>query len=70
MKKNSLQSYKVHYRLKTELKTTNQIPISPLRMSSLVVVHCIEVSFLKKFLTQRPQKLKMAALVVAEIEVE
>ena len=40
MKKNSLQSYKVQYRLKTELKTTNQIPISPLRMSSIVVVHC------------------------------
>ena len=40
MKKNSLQSYKVQYRLKTELKTMNQIPISPLRMSSLVVVHC------------------------------
>ena len=40
MKNNSLQSYKVQYRLKTELKTTNQIPISPLRMSSLVVVHC------------------------------
>ena len=40
MKKNSLQSYKVQYRLKAELKTTNQIPISPLRMSSLVVVHC------------------------------
>ena len=42
MKKNSLQSYKVQYRLKTELKTMNQIPISPLRMSSLVVVHCIK----------------------------
>ena len=42
MKKNSLQSYKVQYRLKTELKTMNQIPISPLRMSSLVVVHCTE----------------------------
>ena len=40
MKKNSLQSYKVQYRLKTEVKTTNQIPISPLRMSSLIVVHC------------------------------
>ena len=40
MKKNSLQSYKVQYRLKAELKTTNQIPISPLRMSNLVVVHC------------------------------
>ena len=36
-----VQSCKVQYRLKTELKTTNQIPISPLRMSSLVVVHCI-----------------------------
>ena len=44
MKKNSLQSYKVQYRLKTELKTTNQIPISPLRMSSLVVVHCTDES--------------------------
>ena len=40
MKKNSLQSYKVQYRLKSELKTMNQIPLSPLRMSSLVVVHC------------------------------
>ena len=40
MKKNSLQSYKVQCRTKTELKTTNQIPKSPLRMSSLVVVHC------------------------------
>ena len=40
MKKNSLQSYKVQYRLKTELKTMNQILISPPRMSSLVVVHC------------------------------
>ena len=45
MKKNSLQSYKVQYRLKTELKTMNQIPISPLRMSSLVVVHCREYLF-------------------------
>ena len=44
MKKNSLQSYKVQYRLKAELKTTNQIPISPLRMSSLVVVHCIKLA--------------------------
>ena len=42
MKKNSLQSYKVQYRLKAELKTTNQITISPLRMSTLVVVHCKE----------------------------
>ena len=41
MKKNSLQSYKVQYRLKAELKTTNQKPLSPLRMSSLVVVHCM-----------------------------
>ena len=40
MKNNSLQSYKVQYRLKSELKTMNQIPLSPLRMSSLVVVHC------------------------------
>ena len=40
MKKNSLQSYKVQCRTKTELKTTNQIPKSPLRMSSLVVVLC------------------------------
>ena len=40
MKKKSLQSYKVQCRTKTELKTTNQIPKSPLRMSSLVVVHC------------------------------
>ena len=40
MKKNSLQSYKVQYRLKSELKTMNQIPLSPLRMPSLVVVHC------------------------------
>ena len=37
MKKNSPQSYKVQCRTKTELKTTNQIPKSPLRMSSLVV---------------------------------
>ena len=41
MKKNFLQSYKVQYRLKSELKTMNQIPLSPLRMSSLVVVHCM-----------------------------
>ena len=41
MKKNSLQSNKVQYRLKAELKTTNQKPLSPLRMSSLVVVHCM-----------------------------
>ena len=40
MKKKSLQSYKVQYRLKSELKTMNQIPLSPLRMPSLVVVHC------------------------------
>ena len=39
MKKNSLQSSKVQCRTKTELKTTNQIPKSPLRMSSLGVVH-------------------------------
>ena len=45
MKKNSLQSYKVQYRLKSELKTMNQIPLSPLRMSSLVVVHCTESFF-------------------------
>ena len=38
MKKNSLQSYKVQYRTKTELKTMNQVPKLPLRMSSLVVV--------------------------------
>ena len=38
MKKNSLQSYKVQCRTKTDLKTTNQIPKSPLRKSSLVVV--------------------------------
>ena len=38
--KNSLQTYKVQWRTKTKLKTTNQIPKSPLRMSSLVVVHC------------------------------
>ena len=41
MKKNSLQSYTVLCRTKTELKTMNQIPKSPLRMSSLGVVHCI-----------------------------
>ena len=41
MKKNSLQSYKVQCRIKTEVKTMNQIPKLPLRMSSLVVVHCI-----------------------------
>ena len=46
MKKNSLQSYKVQYRLKSELKTMNRIPLSPLRMSSLVVVHCTESFFL------------------------
>ena len=40
MKKKSLQSYKVQYRIKTELKTMNQIPKLPLRMSSLVIVHC------------------------------
>ena len=40
MKKIFLQSYKVQCRTKIELKTTNQIPKSPLRMSSLVVVHC------------------------------
>ena len=40
MKKNSLQSYTVLCRTKTELKTMNQIPKSPLRMSSLGVVHC------------------------------
>ena len=39
MKKNSLRSYKVQCRTKSELKTTNQIPKSPLRMSSLGVVH-------------------------------
>ena len=44
MKKNSLQSYKVQCRTKTELKTTNQIPKSPLRMSSLGVVHCTPVT--------------------------
>ena len=30
----------VQFRTKTELKTMNQIPKSPLRMSSLIVVHC------------------------------
>ena len=45
MKKNSLHSYKVQCRTKTDLKTTNQIPKSPLRMSSLVVVHCTVLSF-------------------------
>ena len=49
MKKNSLQSYKVQYRLKTELKTTNLILISPLRMSSLVVVHCSKLSLFNFF---------------------
>ena len=43
MKKNTLQSFKVQCRTKTELKTTNPIPKSPLRMSSLVVVHCTAV---------------------------
>ena len=41
LKKNSLQSYTVQCRTKTEPKTMNQIPKSPLRMSSLGVVHCI-----------------------------
>ena len=40
MKKNFLQSYTVQCRTKTELKTMNQIPKSPLRMSSLGVVRC------------------------------
>ena len=39
--KKSLESYKVQCRTKTELKTTSQISKSPLRMSSLVVVHYI-----------------------------
>ena len=41
--KNSLQSYTVQCRTKTELETMNQIPKSPLRMSSLGVVHCTRV---------------------------
>ena len=41
--KNSLQSCTVQCRTKTELKTMNQIPKSPLRMSSLGVVHCTRV---------------------------
>ena len=43
MKKNSLQSYKVQCRTKTELKTMNLVPKLPLRMSSLVVVHYRQV---------------------------
>ena len=53
MKKNSPQSYKVQYRLKTELKTMNQIPLSPLKMSSLVVVHCTERKIYLKFVMAR-----------------
>ena len=39
-----IQSYTVQCRKKTELKTMNQIPKSPLRMSSLGVVHCTKMS--------------------------
>ena len=34
---------KYFFLLHHELKTSNQIPLSPLRMSSLVVVHCTEL---------------------------
>ena len=62
MKKNSLQSYKVQYRLKTELKTTNQIPISPLRMSSLVVVHCSKNASKLKAIPESPPDLGILGL--------
>ena len=41
MKKKFLHGYKVQCWIKSEFKTMNQIPKLPLRMSSLVVVHCI-----------------------------
>ena len=42
MKNNSLQSYTVQHLTKIELKTMNQTLKSPLRMLSLVVVHCAQ----------------------------